>query len=310
MAAKNCTHRPDGEVWSVMNFGGQHTKIKLDVLGSYLDFYVKALKNSSFHLVYIDAFAGTGDMLIDGIEEPSLFSVGREPETYEGSVRRAIKLPFDSYWLVEKNQARHQQLQNNLAELTPQMQNKIILRCGDSDKILREFASTIRGKINGKFVRAVVFLDPFGMSLSYETMKALGDTCVADIWFLMPTGMGPVRQASRTMDETKRFNGRITRMLGTEEWQAAWYTKVIQGSFDGSVTETKYRTNDLGKMEAYIFDRINGAFNRGAHDKMLTLGRGGRRWYKLMFACANPNSKARDLAFKAADHIIKKAGGR
>lgn len=38
-------------------FGGDWTIEKLDILSSYLDFYITALKNQPFNKIYIDAFA-------------------------------------------------------------------------------------------------------------------------------------------------------------------------------------------------------------------------------------------------------------
>jgi len=199
-----------------MDFGGAHTKIKLKVLADYLQFYVRALKNQNYHLVYIDAFAGTGDMMITASPESELFSGPPETGTYEGSVRRALALPFHSYWLAERNRARFTRLQQNLSDLPTEHRDRIRLHCGDSDQVLRDWASEIRGKIDGKDVRAVVFLDPFGMSLSYDTMKAIGDTKRADVWFLVPTGMGPQRRAKLEIKSKREFNDRITRMLGTQ----------------------------------------------------------------------------------------------
>jgi three-Cys-motif partner protein len=288
-----------------MEFGGAHTKIKLNVLAAYLQFYVKALKNQNYHLVYIDAFAGTGDMIITASKDSDLFSGSQATETYQGSVRRALALPFHSYWLAERNRARFKRLQQNLSELPAEHRDRIRLYCGDSDQILRKWASEIRGKIDGKEVRAVVFLDPFGMSLSYETMKAIGDTKRADVWFLVPTGMGPSRRAKLEIKSKSDFNQRITRMLGTLDWQKAWYTESRQVTLEGHHDPILYRTADIIKMEAYIFNRINSAFNGGGLRKTLTLGVRKRRWYMLMFACSNPSKNARRLAFQAAEYIIK-----
>ncbi len=44
------------------SFGGPWTKEKLAILNKYLDAYTTALKNQPFHLIYIDAFAGTGEV--------------------------------------------------------------------------------------------------------------------------------------------------------------------------------------------------------------------------------------------------------
>lgn len=47
-------------------FGGAWTLIKLKVLSKYLYFYTTALKNQFFNLCYIDAFAGCGEVNIQG----------------------------------------------------------------------------------------------------------------------------------------------------------------------------------------------------------------------------------------------------
>ena len=45
-----------------MQFGGAWTEEKLQILERYLDAYTTALKNKPFNLVYIDAFAGVGEI--------------------------------------------------------------------------------------------------------------------------------------------------------------------------------------------------------------------------------------------------------
>jgi|WetSurMetagenome_2_1015567.scaffolds.fasta_scaffold293415_2 three-Cys-motif partner protein len=67
-------------------FGGGWTQIKLDVLEKYLSAYVTALKNKQFELLYIDAFAGTGEVTtksgsgepIDGSAKIALGTSGDE----------------------------------------------------------------------------------------------------------------------------------------------------------------------------------------------------------------------------------------
>ena len=44
-------------------FGGNWTEEKLDILAKYLDAYTTALKNKQFRLVYLDAFAGAGEII-------------------------------------------------------------------------------------------------------------------------------------------------------------------------------------------------------------------------------------------------------
>ena len=62
-------------------FGGDWTQEKLGILELYLDAYTTALKNKPFHLVYVDAFAGTGRIMRDS---------GPGYETDEGDSRSFI----------------------------------------------------------------------------------------------------------------------------------------------------------------------------------------------------------------------------
>ena len=93
------------------SFGGPWTEEKLAILKKYLDAYTTALKNQPFRLIYIDAFAGTGEVELTSADE------GKK-EFIEGSARIAVDVddkPFDEYIFVEKDQDRCMQL-NSLRE--------------------------------------------------------------------------------------------------------------------------------------------------------------------------------------------------
>lgn len=53
-------------------YGGQWTRLKLDILKDYLQFYTTALKGQPFTLHYVDAFAGTGKQDLKLLGENSL----------------------------------------------------------------------------------------------------------------------------------------------------------------------------------------------------------------------------------------------
>jgi len=38
--------------------------------------------------------------------------------------------------------------------------------------------------------RAVLFLDPYGMQVNWETIKAIANTEAIDLWYLFPFGIG------------------------------------------------------------------------------------------------------------------------
>ena len=97
----------------VNTFGGNWTRDKLRILENYLRAYTTALKNQSFRLWYVDAFAGTGYVNLDsGNVAQSRWSIlgeGVDAETaniLRGSARLAIEVddrPFDEFIFIEQN---------------------------------------------------------------------------------------------------------------------------------------------------------------------------------------------------------------
>lgn len=72
-------------------FGGEWTKQKLDVLQDYLNFYMTALKNMPFKKIYIDCFAGSGE--IEFSNETRI----------DGSTIMSLNLDnkFDEYYFID-----------------------------------------------------------------------------------------------------------------------------------------------------------------------------------------------------------------
>ena len=92
-----------------MGFGGRWTTEKLDILESYLNSYTTALKNQLFRLIYIDAFAGSGEINIGeyGVSDFDSDSF------VTGSTERALSVQdrsFDQFVFVEKEADRYTQL--------------------------------------------------------------------------------------------------------------------------------------------------------------------------------------------------------
>ena len=90
------------------DFGGQWTIEKLEILEKYLNAYTTALKKQSFKLMYIDAFAGTGEIALRHEDEDARAFI-------EGSARLALKIadkPFDRLIFVEKDPQRYARLES------------------------------------------------------------------------------------------------------------------------------------------------------------------------------------------------------
>ena len=175
-------------------FGGSWTEIKLNAVSDYLNFYTRALQASPspenpFETWYVDAFAGTGDRTVEP-KAGTLFSVEGgtlDRVRLEGSARRAIAVdpPFRHLIFVEKDARRFVALDRVKAD-HPHRD----IRCvpGDANDEIRNIFSQgpwIEPARRG-LQRAVVFLDPYGMSVRWDTLRFLAGTSRADVWYLFP----------------------------------------------------------------------------------------------------------------------------
>ena len=96
-----------------------------------------------------------------------------------------------------------------------------------------------------------MFLDPYGMSVSWETLKLIRSTRAIDVWYLVSLA-GLFRQATKdwnAIDEVKR--AAITRMLGTDEWETAWYERAVGNDLFDAADEQHQRTADVDRIEAF-----------------------------------------------------------
>jgi three-Cys-motif partner protein len=166
-------------VSSEHGFGGDWTSQKLAILAKYLRAYTTALKNQHrFTKGYIDAFAGTG-YRTNRPKDPhkrDLFDdfpdlAGRDTrELLDGSARIALKTDpaFDGYVFIEKNKQRCEALERLKTEFPSR---KIDIRRGEANSELKKICG-----LNWSSRRAVLFLDPYGMQVEWETIVAVSRT--------------------------------------------------------------------------------------------------------------------------------------
>mgnify|MGYP000004809798 FL=1 len=104
-------------------FGGNWTEEKLNIFTSYLDAYLIALQNQKFKKIYIDAFAGTGEI---ETSDGGQFLVG--------SAKRALasEKKFDHYYFIEADSQKAGELQNMINSEFPQMRGIVTIYCGDA----------------------------------------------------------------------------------------------------------------------------------------------------------------------------------
>ena len=279
-------------------FGGAWTEIKLDILRKYLEFYTKALSKQGFELLYIDAFAGTGSRTEI---VPSVPILGQEEKkiSLDGSARIALNIEpkFDRYLFIETNSKRIKELEKIRAEFR---NTYIKIENADANKVITELASKPIWD-NNKF-RGVIFIDPYGMEVSWETLKAIVTTESFDVWYLFPIS-GVCRQAARDNKKMEEYKKEaLDKLFGTREWENAFYEKRTQRGFF-ETTENTVRKLTIKQMEEWVSNRLKTIFTHVSAPVVLPAT--GAQLYSLYFCISNPEPKAIGLATKAANFILK-----
>jgi three-Cys-motif partner protein len=283
-------------------FGSAHTEKKLQLVARYLDRFMTALKNQPFQKLYVDAFAGTGawtQRKSDG-EQLGFFDLDT---VAEGSALRALRVvpPFDRYIFIERSQRKSSALQR-LSEEFPNLRDRIEVVIRDANDALAELCKTV----NWRNTRAVVFLDPFGFEVKWETVEALARTHAVDLWYLVPTGIGINRQITKDGRILPEGGVLIDSMLGTDEWRRRLVkTETTPTDLFGESEIRSVKAGGIDEIADLVLERLATIFKGGVVKYGLPLGTGGRAMYTLVFACANPAPKASQLALRLAGAVLK-----
>lgn len=289
----------------IQSFGGEHTRRKLDVVAKYLAAYVTVMKKQEFRLFYVDGFAGSGASTskaeAEKSQDPTLFPTA---EVLDGSPTRALSVepPFDHYIFIEKSDENVRSL-SGLREKFPNRADSIEIAPGDANDRLCEFCDRID---NERFHRAVVFLDPFGLSVRWQTVERLAATQKVDLWYLVP-----VDGMSRQIKDDGTFLPGASKI--DEIWgSTAWHTKAVRPADNsedlfGGVDERLEKIAKAKQFSEMFREHLQDVFAGGVASAYLPLGRGRRHDFSLMFACANPRPAASDAAMRIANHILRTA---
>jgi three-Cys-motif partner protein len=285
---------------SVHSFGGAWTERKLSVVRRYLEMYAQALKNQSFQRVYIDAFAGTGDRTDKRRESLPLLDLPEFESITKGSARLALEVepPFHRYVLIERVTRRA----SELAGLVTEFPNRNIeIRNADAnDEIIALCKAT-----NWRRTRGVVFLDPYGLQVTWGALTAIAGTKALDIWVLFPSGMGLNRLLTKSGDIPHDWQETLDRSLGTKEWRSAFYrSEELPDLFEGPRRKT---VKDAGpvKLERFYLDRLRTIFPTVMNRCIRLTNSKDQTMYLLCFACANPSPKAKSLVTRLSGSAAK-----
>ncbi|MGV3637996.1 MAG: three-Cys-motif partner protein TcmP [Flavobacteriales bacterium] len=178
---------PKPEGW-----GGSWTEKKLVAFEKYVKAYLTIMaKNPYWKTIYFDGFAGSGERKKKEDLElmNQLAIVEAEEQVYQGAAERLLRLPekwrFHYYYFIDKSKAASEALEKKLGFVDEALKEKLVFRSGDGNAQLLKLAELMK---KDKKYASLVFLDPFGMQVSWKSIAELKDTRT-DIWILIPTGV-------------------------------------------------------------------------------------------------------------------------
>jgi three-Cys-motif partner protein len=294
-----------GAEMSAQRFGGPWSLIKVEAVSAYLQRFNSALKRQSFERIYIDAFAGSGSFTFGSLGAGSLFDEDKALGVHAGSAQRALETtpPFHRLFFVESDPKNIKSLRS-LAEADARRRATVVE--GDANEEVRRICR----EIDWRRKRGVIFLDPFGNTVDWPTLKAVAETKALDLWYLFPlSGVlrnAPHNRAALTADK----HASVARIVGTDGWEDHFYAQPTASAqtllFDSvPIPGPDQRVLSVDGVETYIKRQLETVFPAVEEPRRL-LGPSNSPMYSLFFAMANPSPYAQAVARRIARHILRK----
>jgi three-Cys-motif partner protein len=279
-------------------FGGNWTEEKLNIFTSYLDAYLIALQNQKFKKLYIDAFAGTGEIeTSDG------------GQYLVGSAKRALASDkkFDHYYFIEADSQKESELQDMINSEFPQMRRMVTIYCGDANDKLAEI---IKG-VDWRYNRGLLFLDPYATQVNWTTLENVAKTKSIDVWYLFP--FSALERMLPKNGKYSKWEDCIDRLLGDSGWREEFYKKDPQmtlfdlfpdesGQKDG---ERMVKDANPEHIKAYILSRLETIFPCVSKHARIFRNSRNSPMFLFCFAISNESEAAQKLALRIANHILK-----
>ena len=242
--------------------------------------------------MYIDAFAGTGYRELkrdEGLEIPRFLA---------GSARKALETtpPFREYIFIEEDKDSYTELKN----LTDEFPNyNIECTRANANQYLINLCRATEWLTN----RALVFLDPYGMQVEWQTIESIAKTRAIDLWLLFPIGMGVNRLLRNDGKIPLAERQTLDEFFGRDDWFDEFYQLARQRSLFDEEDELEKRDNILAEIEQYFLKCLESVFAMVAKNPLPLRNSKNSLMYLLCFAAGNPNAPK---ALKIAEDILEK----
>lgn len=290
------------------NFGGNWTERKLNAFVKYVIAYLTILNSAkekyNWETIYFDGFAGSGkrktlnsktelfQYVLDEAEEESFI--------YEGSVSRILRLEppfiFDWYYFIDTNKKYISNLNEMKASIEHIDKERIRVR---EDNCNSQIIKLAEGLKNNRKLASLIFLDPFGMQIDWNSIKKLKGTR-SDVWILIPSGVG----INRLLDKKKRLNhkGKLECFFGLSigELENIFYKSRNDDTLFGVKEITSKIDNSINKIVEIYCQQLNTIWKFVTEKPLVLTNSRNSPIFHLLFASNNKT------ALKIASEIIDK----
>src|SRR5260370_23917799 len=189
---------------------GGWSELKLEILTKYAGAYTTILRSKKLRPIYIDGFAGAGQLISK-----------QSKELISGSPLKALSVdpPFEEFHFVDLEQERV----GNLKKLAAEKKN-VHIYSGDANEVLvAEVFPRVR---YDQFKRALCVLDPYGLHLSWNVIKAAGQIRTIEIFLNFPVmDMNMNVLLWRPERASQNDIARMNAFWGDDSWRAAAYSQ-------------------------------------------------------------------------------------
>lgn len=277
-------------------FGGNWTENKIEILTEYAKAYLVIMNSFAvrydWKLLYFDGFAGSGFIKKVNNENHKII-VGASKRILEIEDPRS----FDLYYFVEKEEGKATLLSENTKDIFPQKKVHIV-NTDCNEKILS--MSVFLKSPKGKKYKALAYIDPCGMQLSWNSLVALQELSV-DAWILIPTGMGVNRLLKKDGKISDAWINKLELFLGMKKEDILNYfykESTVYTLFGDEVKVTKEQ-EAIEKSAVLYRDRLKELFKYVSNPYVLKNKTNSTMFHFLMVS----NNKS---AVNVANDIVKK----
>ena len=222
---------------------GKWAEEKHAIVSLYAKPFSTGMKEKWDERVYIELYAGAG-----------FAKIRDTSRIIAGSPIQALLLedPFDKYIFCEKNARELDALRVRLARTAPLAKAEFI--CGDCNQRVDDIIAAIPAHSPQHHVLSLCFVDPYNISIKFETLRKLSARYV-DLLVLLALYMDAARNYENYIKEEQV---KIDEFLGSRTWRQSWEKQMHAGTpfpqflaeeFSRSMEKLEYRGQPFYKMK-------------------------------------------------------------